>query len=131
MSFSDDILKFAKKTNSNIEEVMQATSISMFSAIVLRTLVKTGRARGNWLYTTESPATGTLETGPDKSEADTGSSSKIAGMIQKGHTHILTNNLPYIEPMENGDTNRAPVGMVKTSVTEFRAQLKKAVRKVK
>ncbi len=122
MSFSSDILKFAKKTNSNIEEVMQATSISIFPAVVLRTPVKTGRARGNWLYTTESPATGTV------SDVD---APNLSSMIKKGHTHILTNNLPYIEVLENGDANRRPHGMVKVSVTEFEAQLKKAVRKVK
>ncbi len=122
MSFGDDILKFAKKTNSNIEEVMQAASISVFSAVVLRTPVDTGRARANWLYTTESPATGTV------SDVD---APNLSGMIKKGHTHILTNNLPYIDKLENGNSQQAPNGMVKTSVTEFEAQLKKAVRKVK
>lgn len=128
MSFSSDIAKFAKKTDSNIEEVMQASAISTFSAVIMRTLVLTGRARGNWIYTTEKAASGTVETGPDKSESDTGSSSAIAKAIKKGHTHILTNNLPYIEPMENGGVNRAPVGMVKRSVTEFKAKVKEAVR---
>lgn len=131
MSFSDDIIKFSKKTNESVEQVMRASAISMFSTIVQRTPVDTGRARANWLYTQDTPSSSTVESGPDKREADTGSSSKIAQEIKPGSKHIITNNLPYIEKLESGDgSSQAPRGMVKVSVTEFKAMIKEAVREV-
>jgi len=126
MSFSSDIRKFANKTNSNIETALRATSISLFSAIVYRTPVDTGRARANWIYTNSTPFTGTTESTKAK---------PMNSQVKKGLRHIITNNLPYIEGLENGGatgkprSSQAPNGMVKVSATEFETHLKRAVAK--
>ena len=117
VSFSSDLAKFAKKTNINIEKALRITATSVFSSVVLRTPIKSGRARANWLYTMDSPATGTV--------TDVNVKPIKAG---RGHTHILTNNLPYIDKLENGNSTQAPNGMLKVTVTEFENHLKKAVR---
>lgn len=120
MSFSDDIRKFAKKTNKRIEDVMQASAISVFSSIVLRTPVDTGRARANWLYSQDEPRTDTTE----KTKAPI-----MSRQVKKGLNHIISNNLPYIEKLESGDGSaQAPNGMVKVTTTEFEAVVKKAVK---
>lgn len=133
MSFSSDLQKFANKTGESIEKVLQITAISILPAVVQRTPVKTGRARANWLYTTTSPDTATVESGADTAYLDTGSSSKIAHKIKAGLSHILSNNLPYIEALESGrpgkGSTQAPSGMVKVTALEFEAALKRAARK--
>lgn len=117
MSFSDDLRKFAKKTNQSIDKTIRAATTSIFTAIVLRTPVDTGRARANWNYSTTSP---------DESVTDSTTYKPIK--TKPGLKHILTNNLPYIEVLENGSSKKAPSGMVKVTVTEFEAHLKRAVK---
>jgi hypothetical protein len=119
MSFSKDLAKFAKKTNTSIPKILRIVAVATFPAIIIRTPVMTGRARANWQYSTTSPAGGIVEDTNKKN---------IESEIKNGHTHILTNNLPYIEPLENGSSTQAPSGMVKVSTAEFEANLSKAVR---
>jgi len=131
MSFTLDIRKFADNATGDIEKVIRGTSLAMFSSVILRTPVDTGRLRGNWQTSLNKPTDGTL------ADTDAGGLSSIskakAALIsmKAGDTAHMTNNLPYALKIEEGGSDQAPAGMVRITVQEFQKEVNKQVRKYK
>lgn len=108
------------------EKVVRGSFISLTSRIIQRSPVDTGRFRGNWQFTTGSPAKRQLK------RTDRSGGKRQAALAKKveaatmGKTFYITNNLPYGERLEYGWSNQAPQGMVRVTLSEFDAFLKKA-----
>ena len=101
MSFSVDISKFAKKTNSSLNEACRAIKISLFNSIIRDTRVRTGRLRGNWQTSVGSPITNVIDTlDPSGSETMRDVNQKVTGAGTKDY---FTNNLPYAAVWEEKD----------------------------
>lgn len=117
MSFSGDIKKWTEKTERAATFVFRGTALDIFSKVILRTPVKTGRLRGNWQCTLNVKASGetngNARSAISKTKATTGKA-KITDSI------YLMNNLPYASVIENGSSKQAPQGMVKVTITEFK-----------
>lgn len=94
----------------------------VFRRVILRTPVRTGRARGNWQSSTGSPASGALG---ESCNAPVGTAPVLRALEvvrgwQTGAGAVyLANNLPYIERLENGWSRQAPSGMVALTIAEF------------
>ena len=122
MSFASDIEKYAKKTNRNVEDVCIATFVELFSRVILNTRVDTGRLRGNWQATIDSPASK-----EDNNRIDpngTGAITEVERTVNPTRVNYLTNNLPYAKKWEDVD------GMVARSIRRLKRTLKEAVRDV-
>lgn len=118
-TFVIDVEQFAAKSISDIDVIRRKTTLEVFSKVVKKTPVDTGRARGNWQTTIGSPASGEIER-LDRSGA--ASVSEVVSVVgRSGLTDVvfLTNNLPYIGVLEYGHSRQAPRGMVRTSIAEF------------
>jgi hypothetical protein len=101
MSFSVDITKFAKKTNSSLDEACRAIKISLFNSIIQDTRVRTGRLKGNWQTSTGAPITSEIgRLDPSGIEATSEVQNKVTGI---GTVDYFTNNLPYAEVWEEKD----------------------------
>jgi len=141
------------------EKVVRGTVISMFSKIVKRSPVDTGRFRGNWQISIDAPARGQLSTLDKSGKAQANPSSNPAGSptavegafkVQKSpfpqSAYFITNNLPYGAKLEfggyplspkkktgktqNGYSAQAPNGMVRISVAEFERLIREAAAKL-
>lgn len=153
MSFGDQLLKFAKKTNETQERVVRGTKIALFKDVVGDTPVDTGRLIGNWQATIGAPANGTIE--------DVRSEDVVIGEVERNtgtskDTAFLTNNLDYAAVVEYGGypvppkkgsydkeqkkyviksaggySKKSPEGMVQKNVARFQRILKAQVRKHK
>ena len=98
--FALDIERFAKETQSTLDEASRAIVLSLFSGVIRDTRVDTGRLRGNWQTSVAQPATG------DRDRLDpTGSAAitEAANTIESGQINYLTNNLPYALVWEQRD----------------------------
>lgn len=126
VSFSADIGAFAAKAKTSLDETVRAVTFELFTGIITSTPVDTGRARGNWQTTTETPASGELDrTGSMESLAEVASSSGGAGSIT-----YLTNNLPYIIPLEEGHSDQAaPGAMVRGNFERVTSIVENAARR--
>ena len=94
MSFASDVAKFAKLAGASVDETGRAIVLELFGSVIKDTPVDTGRARGNWQTSMDSPATGETDRkgeGPALAEVSQEAESFGAGKII-----YLTNNLPYI-----------------------------------
>lgn len=106
MSFEADISAFAKRAGDSLDNTVRAITIELFSGVITSTPVDTGRARGNWQTTTETPASGEV------SRLDKTGTDAIAEVAERsggvGSVTYLTNNLPYILKLEEGHSKQSP-----------------------
>lgn len=91
----------------------------VFRRVILRTPVDTGRARGNWQVTIGAPSDLTLDGTDGGRSAVLRAIETVRGWRLGSAAIYLTNNLPYIERLENGWSKQAPTGMVALTVAEF------------
>lgn len=129
MDFEKQIAAFAKKANESIDETIRGVTIKLFSAVILSTPVKTGRARANWQISNEKPANGTVD-GLDYSGGSTVNyMSEFVAQDADGRVFTLTNNLPYVYRLEYGwSKTQAPSGMVRVNVSRFESILEEQAR---
>ena len=95
--WSLDLTKYAEKKKVEIKEVRKAYAFALYSSIVRKTPVDTGRARGNWTISVGREDSSTSETKGAKYK-------KRGDMPEpKGdETIYIQNNLPYITTIEYG-----------------------------
>lgn len=138
MSFSDDVNAFVDKAIANNEEVVRSASISLFSAIIQSSPVDTGRFRGNWFASNQTPSSELS----DAARFDTNLRMTQFVSSTPNWQHLtFTNNLPYARVIEFGGYNdgpnttggysrQAPQGVVRVNVRRFDAFLESEAKKV-
>lgn len=136
MSFSAELTRWIDKTKTDMTLVIRKIALDLFSRIILKTPVKTGRARMNWHVSIgqirdeliglngEYSASGAYQ----KALAD--ATSEIMSYSDADLAIFLLNNLPYIERLEDGSSSQAPSGMVKITLEEYPYIVEDAVKEV-
>lgn len=119
MGFADDIAGFAAKTERKMDLAVRKISLELFSRVILKTPVDTGRARANWQVSIGATADGTLELEDKSGTATISAATATASGLRAGDVIFLVNNLPYIQRLEDGYSGQAPAGMVGLSIQEF------------
>lgn len=112
MSFESQLNAFVSGTEKKLERTVRAVKLELFRSVILDTPVDTGRARGNWQATLNSPATEEIE-----NESMSVALAGVAANLGKvNDVSFLANNLPYIEELEDGSSKQAPAGMVRRNM---------------
>jgi len=146
MGFNDELEQFNKELDDFMNDIpeqaiqlQKKVVLEVLRRVVLRTAVDEGRARGDWQVTIGKPATSTAEEfkkvdSPEKSTEPPGLDVAGDEVIQKGLEAIsnlppyqvvfISNNVEYIEFLEEGSSDQAPDGMVKVTVEELRQMFK-------
>lgn len=103
MSFDRNINKVVdSKADGLIENVVRKVALDTQRDVSASTPVDTGRARSNWFVTAGRPSSQVTDA-VNGSPTAALSPTKVA---------FVTNNLPYIERLENGHSGQAPSGFV-------------------
>lgn len=123
MSFSADVAKFAKLTNSSLDQTGRAIALELFRSVILGTPVDTGRARGNWQTSLWNPKGGEVERDMSAALQETARETSAFGM---GKLIYLANNLPYIYRLEFGWSKQAPGGMARKNAARIQSIVRKA-----
>lgn len=127
MSFALYMSKFANKTDIQLSKIVRKTALGLFSAVMKGTPVDSGRARGAWMFTLEIPSneapTNIRSDGEVQSEIISG-----VAMYKAGQTLWFSNNVNYIERLEYGWSNQAPVGFVRINVLKFQQLVNTATK---
>ena len=116
--------KWVKKVGGDAEKVTRAVALQMTNEVIQRTRVDTGRARGNWHAEINQAEEKVFEFAGGGHAAIPFALSHCNQAIEKmyGHRWILTNNLPYIQPLETLDS------MVRGTVLEFNRAIEAAIK---
>jgi len=135
MSFKGDVSRFTEKTNARSSKFVRLLVSKLGESLILKTPVgdpsgwKTkhppagyvgGTARANWQY-----GNGFI---PNEflNEQDGDGNRTLSRIINKTSSgdpytvHYITNNVPYIQALEDGHSRQAPQGMLKTTLIEFK-----------
>lgn len=118
-TFNRTVTDFARRIPVDMLVPFQKKIVlTVFRNIVFRTPVDTGRARGNWQVTISQPAE-TVVDGKDKSGAivNRNAAADLQALLPF-QTAWITNNLPYIQRLEDGYSTQAPGGMVQVALAE-------------
>ena len=118
--FNLEMKKWALRNVPLIGKAVQAAvAQAMYAGIVQKTPVLTGRARHNWFPTMGTPSgqvteetagvsqTGTPQTSEERSRINT-VTRKLKALPLGQETVFITNNLPYIQGLEDGRSPKSP-----------------------
>jgi hypothetical protein len=116
-------------------KIVRKVSLQILSGVVQETAVDTGRARGGWTVTTGSPSEIVPPLREGHIEEKKAESIVLTETINKGWDKIhsaqpmkeviwVTNNVPYIEDLEDGSSKQAPDGMVQRTLERVKEELR-------
>jgi len=120
--FAIDLKKFGKVTREQARTIFQKIALDLDSRVVLSTPVDTGRARGNWFPSINSPSWAMSNISDKSGGVALARLNQVVAGAQLGDVIWQTNNLPYILPLENGHSGQAPEGMVDVNLNAIAAQ---------
>lgn len=130
MGFAEEVDRWVAKAERNLEQAIRKIAIEIFSRVILRTPVDTGRARANWQVSIGSVPTGTLELNDKTGTATISKVQAEALRLRAGDIIWLVNNVGYILSLESGSSKQAPQGMVKLTEQEFRPIVEQVARQI-
>jgi hypothetical protein len=123
--------KYVRATKGDIEKAARAVALDAFSRIIVKTPVDTGRARGNWMIDVQIVPEGWAEQYDRGGMATQDKGRAMLAAYKLGYEIHIRNNLPYIVALENGWSQEAPEGMVKTTMLEIGAITAGAARRIR
>lgn len=126
-SFALDLSKFAEKCKVRPELIVKKVVFDIFSDIVMKTPVDTGRARGGWQIGREL-GTGQTNLLDKSGSAAIGKAAQDAASLTLKARVVgyIYNNVEYIKALEDGHSKQAPAGMVKTTLVRWQNYIEKA-----
>lgn len=96
--------------------MMRRVALDIDSALVLTTPVDTGRARSNWQVSIGKTAFGTVDQLMSPSEAIGNAKAELSKLRDSDDKIHITNNLPYIQRLNEGWSPQQPAGFVDQAV---------------
>lgn len=126
-SFQRRMKALGKRLDESAAKVTRRTVLAIDQAVVMATPVDTGRARSNWItaigfrpeHTQEPYSPGEMgTTGGANAQAAIAQCAAAMGKYRKseGPSIFITNNLPYIVPLNQGWSQQAPAGFVEEAI---------------
>ena len=91
----------------------KATAFEMFSQVIQKTPVETGRARANWNISTDNPDHSTTES--------TSSNPQVPDIGNDFPTVFISNGLDYVVELEEGRSDQARNGIINPALAAARA----------
>ena len=101
----------------NSGEQVKKAAITADQVLVLTTPVDLGLARGNWVVSLGSPSDEVFEKPRQVAVALEAGKATVALWDHETGGIFITNNTPYIVPLDEGHSSQAPAGMSHQALT--------------
>ena len=121
-----DLRQEADELDNSVPRAIREVDIAVLQPLISSTPVDSGRARSNWVVSIDQPARSVLEPYAEGAEGSTeGANTRaaleaglevIAGFSTTEGEIWITNNLPYIQRLNEGWSAQAPAGFVEEAV---------------
>jgi hypothetical protein len=109
-----------------MEKEVRITALQIFNQIVERTPVDTGRARANWNIDINTVDLTLHDPGRDA----TNESLTATARFKLTDTIYISNNLPYIERLDEGHSKQAPAGFIDAAIETGKRQADEITGKI-
>ena len=114
--FAANIKRRGKQLEKGINDVVVKAALAISQTVTTATPVDTGRARGNWQASIGTPIRAAIERlDPSGGQTIAANARTIEGR-QPEQTIYLSNNLPYINRLNDGYSAQAPANFVRQAV---------------
>lgn len=110
------ISKRAEKVETNVNRVVREMALAVDSTVVLSTPVDTGRARANWLASLGAAITEPIEAEDKSGGATIANARGVIDQRRQDQDIVISNNVPYIQRLNDGWSAQAPAGFVDKAV---------------
>jgi hypothetical protein len=115
--FEAQLKGFGIKTLEKVDKARRASVLELFKLVIFATPVDTGRLRGNWQTTINSPATAAI----GRKDGGAAMMEAVASLGSLTDVVWFVNNLPYASRIEyDGWSAQAPEGMVRKHVASWK-----------
>lgn len=119
-SFNLTIDTWVNDVTKSMENIFKEIVIDLGESLVTMTPVLTGRLRGNWIMTINSPATNSLIRYDTDGETTIADIMDVSMSLSLGDVAYIVNNLMYSELIEYGGSPfKAPEGMLIATADKF------------
>lgn len=129
--WSVPIDKWVRATKGDIGKAARAVALDVFSRIIVRSPVDTGRFRGNWQLDVQIVPEGWAEALDPAGQLTIDKARLQLAPYKLGYEIHIRNNVPYAVRLENGWSGQAPQGVVKVTLVEFNAIAKAAAARIR
>ena len=131
--FRSDIAKFINKANKANDTFVRKLVLEIYSRVVLRSPVDSGRFRANWQVGNGSiDYTVTNNTDVSGASAISKAALELSSMNINGQTIFVSNSLSYSQRLEfDGWSKQAPAGMIRVTLAELSSITSKVAFEVK
>ena len=126
-AFKARLAQRVKAASDKLDKLPVAVAFEVAASLIKKSPVDTGRFRSSWRIAVGA-ADRTVTTLPTVDALSFGANS-IRDMVP-GETIYVTNSLPYSRRLEYGHSKQAPHGMVRITLAEAPALLKRALRAI-
>tara|TARA_R110000823_G_scaffold203197_2_gene334054 strand:+ start:1594 stop:1968 length:375 start_codon:yes stop_codon:yes gene_type:complete len=116
MSVEQDLIRTSVNFSKFHRDKIRGTLLSFTKKVIKETPVDTGRLRGNWQASLNVPELGVLQSKDRGGNNAISDANSAVSALKLGDIFWFTNNLPYARRMEEGGSNQAPQGMLRTNV---------------
>jgi hypothetical protein len=120
-SLDTDLDAFSKALDLGIEIVVTKVVLDLHAGITKRNPVASGRSRAGWMIGIGERPEGMPPPVPEGQVLPP--PNPPAASFDGTQIIYITNNLPYIERLEDGYSGQAPEGMVKLALAEVSAEI--------
>lgn len=124
--FGRRMQEIGKNIEKNTTKKVRLAALAIHQTLVLATPVDTGRARSNWQVRTGTGAREEIEAYAPGRNLGKGEGNNAQATLNQGRgaiaSHIrgqdifITNNLPYIQRLNEGSSSQAPAGFVESAI---------------
>lgn len=125
LEFQADLQAFGEAIGVTLEVATKRVTLDIHNKLIEKTPVDTGRARGSWGISLDSPGTYELPEGVYGVERAKAQQQNVNAYTADNPFREIWvyNNLPYIEPLNMGHSTQAPAGFVEITLAEVAAEI--------
>jgi hypothetical protein len=128
--FMKQVESWSRQVEIDIATITRRTALGILASASDRTPVDKGRARAAWNMNAGENANLQVPPKEYKSTRQAATNEAIgrAESEPSSNVYVVSNNLEYINFLENGSSQQAPAGMLKLAVADVMTELKTSVR---
>ena len=124
--FARRIQRRARQVEAGALDALRATALVINQTVIFATPKDTGHAKANWQVGIGVPVTNEIDAeDPGQGEATISRNAVAIRLAPRGHTIILSNNVPYIHKLNEGSSSQAPAMFVEIAVATAVIAVKK------
>mgnify|MGYP006429495409 CR=1 FL=1 len=116
MALADRLASRARALEEGASRSLRLVALEADRSIVLATPVDTGRARANWIVGVNKRVEKSTEDADKSGRLTIAAGEAEIGKAEADDTIHITNNLPYIVPLNNGSSIQASAGFVQRGI---------------